>query len=424
MITSWTVIGSGLAGYSAATQLIAAGCKVKVARHGSGATSVSSGAWSLGHTTPGKSFEEFWSSLSNKKTLDSILVDGLRHLSTETVIHECTRVASALSPALDIRFNWQNPFLLPDTQGRWRSCYGAQAVQTGASSSNLRGKRVVLIGSARWRFRYQEVARNLSAQIPDVTIVPVEIAFPVASNDWPIPRLFIMLDKDVRARTVFMQEINNICRQTSAEFILMPPLLSEDSRRDLQSSVPIPFAECLATTEPCAGFRLQTAIETSLLKMGASLSSFSRINGVHSNDGKIVAILGNQGNDNLRIDSDGIVLATGRLFGGGIELGYDRVCESICSLPVFMDRVNPAIARRCQIDWAPRNFRDSQPWARLGLSLDQNWRPVDDQGLPVFSNVRACGSLIGGIDWAHSGIGLGFGAYSGGLCVRDTQAPG
>jgi len=57
----------------------------------------------------------------------------------------------------------------------------------------------------------------------------------------------------------------------------------------------------------------------------------------------------------------------------------------------------------------------------LGLWVDKKWRPKDDAGTVPFKNVMACGSLIGGIDYAKEGLGLGFMASTGGHCVVRTS---
>ena len=45
-------------------------------------------------------------------------------------------------------------------------------------------------------------------------------------------------------------------------------------------------------------------------------------------------------------------------------------------------------------------FLDDQPFARAGLAVDDEFRPLDADGTPEFENLRAAGRVLGGADVA------------------------
>jgi anaerobic glycerol-3-phosphate dehydrogenase len=109
------------------------------------------------------------------------------------------------------------------------------------------------------------------------------------------------------------------------------------------------------------------------------------------------------------------VLATGKYFGGGIRLGYDQVEESIFRLPLFAERGQVEVTGRGDLPWDERgtSFRNEQAWARVGVWLNHDFRPLNKAKAPALHNVAVSGSLIGGIDFARAGMGMGLMAYLG-----------
>ena len=115
------------------------------------------------------------------------------------------------------------------------------------------------------------------------------------------------------------------------------------------------------------------------------------------------------------------MLATGKFFGGGLELGASVVRETIFDLPIFSVRSRGPIRYRAELPWVERSFADEQPWAAIGVRVDDGWRPLDDTGAPVFTNLAACGSVLTGVDLARNGMGLGFAAFSGRECGNRLE---
>jgi len=99
------------------------------------------------------------------------------------------------------------------------------------------------------------------------------------------------------------------------------------------------------------------------------------------------------------------VLATGGLVGKGVRSDRERVYESIFDLPV------PQPEDR--YDWFEDGAFDDHPFARFGVPIDRETRPLDADDEPVYENLRAAGAVIGGYDFAAEKSGSGVSLATG-----------
>jgi len=97
--------------------------------------------------------------------------------------------------------------------------------------------------------------------------------------------------------------------------------------------------------------------------------------------------------------ADQYVLATGGLVGKGVRSERERVFEPIfdCHVPHAADRY----------DWFVDDVFGDQPYARFGLPVDRDLRPLDASDEPEFSNLRSAGAVLGGYDFAAEKSGAG-----------------
>ena len=86
--------------------------------------------------------------------------------------------------------------------------------------------------------------------------------------------------------------------------------------------------------------------------------------------------------------AESYVLATGRFLGGGLWADMDRITESLFHLPVSQ----PA----SRGDWFRGRFFQSEahPIHSAGIVTDQALRPVDESGQVLLTNVRVAGSIL------------------------------
>ncbi len=86
--------------------------------------------------------------------------------------------------------------------------------------------------------------------------------------------------------------------------------------------------------------------------------------------------------------ADRYILATGRLIGGGLVAGDERISEPIFSLPVAQPKSRE--------DWFGKSFFNNLPHPvhEAGIVTDSSFRPTDENGNPILENVWAAGSIL------------------------------
>lgn len=106
------------------------------------------------------------------------------------------------------------------------------------------------------------------------------------------------------------------------------------------------------------------------------------------------------------------VLATGGLVGKGIDSDREGVREPVfgCHVPHPEDRY----------DWFDDDTFGDHPFARFGVPVDRDLRPLDAGGEAEFENLRAAGAVLGGADFAAEKSGSGISLATG--YVAGTQA--
>jgi glycerol-3-phosphate dehydrogenase subunit B len=279
----------------------------------------------------------------------------------------------------------------------------AQAWQSGADLNRLNGKKVTLIANPGWRFAAETVVDQWAQWARSAG---KEIAFRVAhwdwgqpGSDWPLPRVAVSLREAEITRKLaeFVAE-----QGKDADHLLLPPLVLEATTATaLSQATSVPWSECLPGIEPVAGYRLQAAIRGWAMAQGITLLSSSQCEPKVSG-GRLdhLAVYGTGGW--TQIGADLFVLASGKYTGGGLDLTVQGPCESLLGLPVSTTgTVGTGLD-------APGHFRRTPHWREAGLRVDREFRPLGKDDRPVLENLVACGSIIGGIDYARERVGIGY----------------
>ena len=147
--------------------------------------------------------------------------------------------------------------------------------------------------------------------------------------------------------------------------------------------------------------RLKVAFEELLPLRGVRSFFQKQVLKVHHSPGRgfKLDIGGNITESNLK--TSGIIMASGRFLGGGLRADRHRIRETIFDLPV----TQPSDRRL----WHRRSFLDSRghPVNRCGLEIDDDFRPLDKSGRPVYPNLFAAGSVLAHQDWMRMKCGSG-----------------
>jgi glycerol-3-phosphate dehydrogenase subunit B len=124
------------------------------------------------------------------------------------------------------------------------------------------------------------------------------------------------------------------------------------------------------------------------------------LNAVPTSDGSFLLDVGGTEQE-TEIRADGVLLATGRFLGGGLQSDHEGLKESIFNLPVFQ----PEIRSR----WHSDRFFEPGGHAvnRAGLETDALLRPLDADGSAAFEKLFAAGIILAHQDWTRMKCGSG-----------------
>lgn len=382
------VLGRGIAACAAAFALKKKGRGVTLVASGPGATALSSGAWDFGTEI------------------------ASAHRETAELFQEL------LAPDLPLSFEWEKDLLLPTASGTWKKTRGAQSLQAAASLHEMRGKKIGCVASRQWRHPTDAITASWRNEAgTELSFEPLWIELKGA--DWTLPQLSVRLEVETTFADALAQLLKTALSERSFDALLFPPFFPSFAvARAFEEKIGVRVMECLSGPEPTAGWRLHQALDQALKREGIEVATPTSALGYETEGDRIVAVSWSPvtpGRDR-ELRAKEFVLATGRALGGGLCFERRRVREAIFSLPLFCPDSRRRIQDRGELSWDDGTKRD---WRRLGLRLDEAYRPVDETGDPVFANLRACGTIVGGEDYARAGKGIGWAATEGRLCAES-----
>lgn len=192
-----------------------------------------------------------------------------------------------------------------------------------------------------------------------------------------------------------------------------PALLGDDDprgvRESLENHLEMPVFEVPMGPPSLPGLRLEDRLYDALANEGVRVESGNPVVDYAEDEGRITAAYVDRGGRRVPYHAEQVVLATGGLVGKGIDSSRDGVYEPVfdCHVPQPTERY----------EWFHDDVFDDQPYARFGLAVDEALRPLDPEGKPEFSNLRAAGAVLGGYDSAReksgSGVSLATGFVAG-----------
>ncbi|MDY0040203.1 MAG: glycerol-3-phosphate dehydrogenase subunit GlpB [Desulforhabdus sp.] len=191
----------------------------------------------------------------------------------------------------------------------------------------------------------------------------------------------------------------------NAELIGMPAILgmhqSEAVAADLGKELGRPVFEIPTMPLSVPGLRLMGAIEKQALRAGAVIMHGVRATAVKSSRDRIFSVSVEADHGKMSIESEGVILATGRFLGGGLAASRSGIRETLLELPVYQPKLRD--------DWHRTRFLDSRghPINQAGLEIDGFFRPLGRNNEIAYENLFAAGSLLAHQDWVRMKCGAG-----------------
>ena len=270
--------------------------------------------------------------------------------------------------------------------------------------------------------------RLSAAEVPFETRAAT-VQFPIAvRDDAKVTRFAHLLDEndpvEVDGTTVSLRRALAEAVAPSlgdAERVGFPAILGEDHpdavRADLEAVLGADVFEVPMGPPSLPGLRLEALLYDALEAAGAHFEVGSPLVDFDADEGTVSTVYLDRSGQRIPMTADQFVLATGGLASDGIEADREAVTEPLfdCHVPHPDDRY----------DWFEDDAFGDHAFARFGLQIDDDLRPLDATGDPEFSNLRAAGAVLGNYDLAAeksgSGISLATGVAAGRAAAEDTS---
>lgn len=205
----------------------------------------------------------------------------------------------------------------------------------------------------------------------------------------------MMSRKEARER--FIAEVNKIAQENDT--VILPAvfgLKEAEEMEDVRKSVngKVAFVGTLPPSVP--GVRTQMKLKNAFEEAGGVFLMGDQVNGIDVKEGKVISVSTSNLED-IKLEADTFVLASGSYFGHGLVAGRDNVSETVFGLDVdcVQDRNN----------WYNPDFFKSQAYISFGVVTDDDLKGIKNG--EVIDNLYVAGSVLGGFNPLYEGSGAG-----------------
>ncbi len=391
------VVGAGLAGMFAGALAARRGARALVVAQGVGGTHVGPGTidvWGYEPHPPtpdGRSRRERGSLATNPQAELEILeapqhplrLAGLPALREALTAFQtlCEAAGYPLAGALD------RNFFLPTALGAVRpTCLAPESFAAGDV------RQPGAIGLARLAgfrdFFADLAAANLSAAGYSTCVVALDLPHAPTRRDafaTDLARLFD--DGNYRAEVAhhWRDALKGVAR------LGLPAILGLESaaaaRRDLNDKLGVELFEIPTLPPSVPGMRVFNILRDAILEAGGRVTTGPRVTG-WVEKGKVAGVIAETAGGPRKYPALSVILATGGFRHGGLEApGKGQVRERVFDLPV--SSIEP---------WFALAYWDAHPYARFGVNVNDEMKPVDANEKVIYPNLYATGGLLAGAD--------------------------
>ncbi|MBW2463002.1 MAG: FAD-binding protein [Deltaproteobacteria bacterium] len=398
------VVGAGAAGTAAALCLAEGGAEVSVIDGARGATALCSGAWDVA------------SASSGSPLADVALADRLRTFAEARPWHPYARVEAVVEAvgrahcAVLNALGAYRPLDLDSPGVRIATDHGVirRVATLEESILDLDQAPGGLVAVAHFRGHRASDGAALARALGDdpgadgLSFVDIPVEFLARKTDVQLGGHEIALLGDTAdARRRLAAVLRRAFPGSTPHAWLLPPVLGmdhDDPAALLREGVGSPLGEVAETTGGAQGARLTRRLAAS--RAAADVTDVvARASAI---DGSSVAL-----SDGNRLDADVIILATGSALAGGLVASGGVLVEPITRTPVTLESFGTLTA--------------PGPAFASGITVDDEFRMLHEDGRRVGDGVFACGAILAGVSHAD-GTGLGASVTTGWLAAESALA--
>ncbi|MCB0195635.1 MAG: glycerol-3-phosphate dehydrogenase subunit GlpB [Anaerolineae bacterium] len=402
------VIGAGLAGLTTACQLAQAQKKVLLVSTGGGALLLASGCIDVLGFQPATSKQPVTDPLGK---LDAFLAEAPDHpynivgkANVQTGIETFWEIIHN-STALEYWGAADKNWLLPSAAGAVHpTCLAPTSLANGELT---KGGKMLIVGFRELRDFYPAlITQNLNEQD-----LGVEAASSVINAPEPLAKNMNITPLELAKafeRSDFRRKVVQSLQGQSKQFnrIGFPAVLGlkqhAEVLADLERMLGKTVFEISTLPPSVPGRRLFEGLKASFLQAGGRLIIGSKVVEGLIENGRVSQIQMETANRLRPLTAENYVLATGGIYGGGIQTDLDgQVWEPIFGLPVESDSNRHT--------WFSERFLSNagQPVSQYGIQVNEKLNPVDSNKTPIAENLFIAGATIAGADWTRGRTGDG-----------------
>ena len=266
---------------------------------------------------------------------------------------------------------------LPTAVGAWRpTCLYPPSMAAGVAA-----EKVVIVGLRGLRdFNPALIAGNLGVRSAMVDVAP--------GPGGVIPLAYARYFDTAEGQRVLVDALKAVVRD--GETVGLPAVLGLENLeawREIADALGHPVFEIPLPPPSVPGWRLYNALVKVATLAGVRFWRGSKVVEVVREGGVVTGVVVESAGHSSAIACDALVLATGGLTGGGLEIDDNqKIGEPLLGLPLAGVSDEP--------------FNDDpltpQPMWLVGVSVDGGMRPVDGAGKVLYSNLFAVGGLLAG----------------------------
>jgi glycerol-3-phosphate dehydrogenase subunit B len=201
----------------------------------------------------------------------------------------------------------------------------------------------------------------------------------------------------------FFEQLSRLVRPKG--LILLPPVMGTrpdyEILKKTEEMTQCKVIETVGLPPAVTGFRLRRMLLNCLKKLNVQIIEQSAVIKANVTNGQCREIITGNPDRQRSYRANSFILATGGFFGGGLQANSSDVLETVFNLPVNV----PLDRNR----WGQQNLfsLSGQPFAKFGVRVDANLRPLDATGNVVLENVFIAGKTIAGYDYCLEKSGNG-----------------
>ncbi len=193
--------------------------------------------------------------------------------------------------------------------------------------------------------------------------------------------------------------------------VIIPPILGTRPNYEvadrMAKSLQCTFVETASVPPSITGLRLRTMMLSYLRKLGVRITEQATVSRSIIENGQCTAVVTSGIDRERTYYAKTFILANGGFYGGGLIAEPGRAIEPIFNLPV--------VAPPDHELWAnPALFSNQpQPFAKIGLEVDNKMQALDCDGNVILNNVFIAGRNLRGYDFCFEKSGNGVAVASG-----------